>query len=425
MAVANLLTLIDDIATILDDVAVYSKLAAKKTAPVLGDDLAVNAEQVTGVKANRELPVVWAVTKGSLINKCILVPIALLISAVYPPLIQWLLMLGGAFLCFEGAEKILHSFSAEKQHAVKATVNEKQKIRGAIRTDFILSAEIIVIALGSMAKLDFTMQAIVLSIFALGITVLVYGLVAGIVKLDDAGLALLQSNVAIGKKLGSAILWFAPHLMKSLSVLGMLAMLLVGGGILVHGVELLHHLQITAGQWLADMGFGFFSGVFEQLLILVFGLIVGLVLALIHSVVAKKAVAAKAVKPVFSPHSDFSGQNLSGQDFSPGKNKQRSELFGSNFTGANLSHCNFSEADLRNCNFTDADLSGANFTNAGLSGSVFNNTRMQASLFKDTRLFDIEHQYADFSDAIMATRYQGKSSKMADKNADRDGVELL
>lgn len=282
MAIANLLTLIDDVATVLDDVAVYSKLAVQKTAPVLGDDLAVNAEQVSGVKANRELPVIWQVAKGSLLNKCILVPIALLISVVYPPLVQWLLMLGGAFLCFEGAEKILHIFSKDKTHGVAETIDEKQKIKGAIRTDFILSAEIIVIALGSMGELDFPILVLTLSLFALGITVFVYGLVAGIVKLDDAGFALQQSDNAVLAKFGAGILWFAPFFMKSLSTLGMLAMFLVGGGILVHGIPSLHHLQVAVGEFVSTFGISLIASIAEQLLIFVIGLVIGLMLALLH-----------------------------------------------------------------------------------------------------------------------------------------------
>ncbi len=244
MAVANLLTLLDDIATVLDDVAVYSKLAAKKTAPVLGDDLAVNAEQVSGVKASREIPVVWAVAKGSFLNKLILVPLALLISAVYPPLIDVLLLLGGLFLCFEGAEKIMHKVLHKQEDKEAVVVDEKQKIKGAIRTDFILSAEIIVIALGAMTSLAFMNRVFALSFFAIAITVLVYGLVAGVVKLDDLGLYLKQKTSAAAQKIGSAILWFAPKMMKGLAWVGTLAMFLVGGGIVIHAVPFFHHLQL-------------------------------------------------------------------------------------------------------------------------------------------------------------------------------------
>lgn len=259
MAASSLLALIDDIATILDDVAVMSKVAAKKTAGVLGDDLALNAEQVSGVKADRELPVVWAVAKGSFLNKLILVPSALLISAIYPPLIIILLVLGGLYLCFEGFEKVFHKLFHKQQaeqeaqdflNQVKADNAdleklEKQKIKGAIRTDFILSAEIIVIVLGSVQASPMLNQILVLSGLAVAFTVGVYGLVAGIVKLDDLGLYLLETGNSFKKRLGQFLLSFAPFLMKSLSVIGTLAMFLVGGGILVHDIPVLHHFEET------------------------------------------------------------------------------------------------------------------------------------------------------------------------------------
>lgn len=263
MAGSSFFALFDDIAVLLDDIALMSKVAAKKTAGVLGDDLALNAQQVTGVNADRELPVVWAVAKGSLINKAILVPAALAISALVPWLITPLLMLGGIYLCFEGSEKILHLLfhkkaqqvhaeqvrEAVKDETVDMVAYEKDKIKGAIRTDFILSAEIIVIALGTAAAASLIMQALVLSVIALGITVGVYGTVAGIVRMDDAGLYLLQKNSSFANALGRFLLWFAPKLMKFLSVFGTAAMFLVGGGILVHGAPLvaeqMHHLE----QW--------------------------------------------------------------------------------------------------------------------------------------------------------------------------------
>lgn len=272
MAASSLLTLIDDIATLLDDIAVMSKVAAKKTAGVLGDDLALNAQQVSGVKADRELPVVWAVAKGSLKNKLILVPSALAISALVPWLITPLLMLGGAFLCFEGFEKLAHKFlharaedeahHAEQLHAVSnpeldLVSFEKDKIKGAIRTDFILSAEIIVITLGTVAASAFTRQVAVLSVIALVMTIGVYGLVAGIVKLDDGGLYLSQrpgdnSLAGMQRAFGRFLLRAAPYLMKALSVAGTVAMFLVGGGILVHGIpgshELVHHLASALGS---------------------------------------------------------------------------------------------------------------------------------------------------------------------------------
>lgn len=263
MASGSLLALIDDIATILDDVALMSKVAAKKTAGVLGDDLALNAQQVAGVNPDRELPVVWAVARGSLKNKAILVPAALAISAFIPWAITRLLMIGGLFLCFEGCEKLAHKFlhspdedrrhHGELLHAVSdASVDmvalENEKIKGAVRTDFILSAEIIVISLGTVAAAPFGQQVAVLAAIAVVMTVGVYGLVAGIVKLDDAGLYLSRFSNAALKMFGDALLTGAPMLMKALSVLGTIAMFMVGGGILMHGVPALHHLVDSAAE---------------------------------------------------------------------------------------------------------------------------------------------------------------------------------
>jgi uncharacterized protein len=257
MAGASLLALIDDIATILDDVSVMTKVAAKKTAGVLGDDLALNAQQVSGVNADRELPVVWAVAKGSLKNKAILVPAALAISAFAPWAVTPLLMLGGAFLCYEGFEKLAHKFLHSKQEddahhveLVDALVDpkvdmvafEKEKVQGAVRTDFILSAEIIVISLGTVAAASFGEQVAVLVGIALIMTVGVYGLVAGIVKLDDGGLYLSRKNGRVAQGIGRAILRIAPYMMKALSVLGTAAMFMVGGSILTHGIPAVHHL---------------------------------------------------------------------------------------------------------------------------------------------------------------------------------------
>ena len=263
---SSLLALLDDIATILDDVSVMTKVAAKKTAGVLGDDLALNAQQVSGVAAARELPVVWAVAKGSLVNKAILVPAALAISSFIPWAVTPLMMIGGAFLCYEGFEKLAHRWlhrGAEDAHrkqlaqavadpAVDLMALEKEKIKGAVRTDFILSAEIIVISLGTVAAAPLPQRIAVLVGIALIMTVGVYGLVAGIVKLDDAGLHLHQSTgesafARFRRALGSAILRAAPYLMKGLSIAGTAAMFLVGGGILAHGVLPLHHAaQVVA-----------------------------------------------------------------------------------------------------------------------------------------------------------------------------------
>jgi uncharacterized protein len=257
MAAGSLLALLDDIATILDDVAVLTKAAAQKTAGVIGDDLALNAQQVTGVRAERELPVVWAVAKGSFLNKLVLVPSALAISAIAPALVLPLLMVGGAYLCYEGFEKLAHRFlharaEDDAQHAALASALadpavdlvalERAKIRGAIRTDFVLSAEIVVITLGTVADAGFALQVSVLSGIAILMTVGVYGLVAGIVKLDDLGLYLSRKRSRPARELGAAILRAAPWLMKALAVAGTAAMFLVGGGILAHGIPVLHRL---------------------------------------------------------------------------------------------------------------------------------------------------------------------------------------
>ncbi|MBK9375700.1 MAG: DUF808 domain-containing protein [Holophagales bacterium] len=295
MPASGFLALLDDIATILDDVAILTKVAAKKasmvaddvavlsqaaakkTAGVLGDDLALNAEQVTGVRADRELPVVWAVFKGSMVNKVILVPAALVISAVAPWAVTPLLMIGGLFLCFEGFEKVahklLHGKDEDEAHRAKLTAAllrpdvdlakvEKEKIKGAVRTDFVLSAEIVTISLGTVAAAPFVTRLSVLSAIALVMTVGVYGLVAAIVKLDDLGLYLGRSEGAsalarLRRSFGSGILKAAPVLMRVLSIAGTAAMFLVGGGILVHGIPPLHHLAeglAARGGFVATLG---------------------------------------------------------------------------------------------------------------------------------------------------------------------------
>ena len=292
MAGTSLLALIDDIATILDDVSVMTKVAAKKTAGVLGDDLALNAQQVTGVSADRELPVVWAVARGSLINKAILVPAALAISAFAPWAVTPLLMLGGAFLCFEGFEKLAHKFlhsaaedAAHHEEQARALASsgvdmvafERDKIKGAVRTDFILSAEIIAITLGVVQNAPFANQVAVLGGIALLMTVGVYGFVAGIVKLDDVGLYLSRQASAAARVLGRGILVAAPWLMRALSVLGTAAMFLVGGGILTHGIGPLHHAIEAAS---AAVGGGVAGGLVSTLIDGLTGVIAGgLVLA--------------------------------------------------------------------------------------------------------------------------------------------------
>ena len=288
MAGSSLLALIDDISAVLDDVASMTKVAARKTAGVLGDDLALNAQQVTGVRADRELPVVWAVAKGSLLNKAILVPAALLISAVAPWLVVPLLMFGGLFLCYEGAEKLLHKLLHRheddgKQARLDALADpdidlvafERDKIRGAVRTDFILSAEIIAITLGTVASASFVNQLAVLSTIALVITLGVYGLVAGIVKLDDAGLYLSQRSSAFAQSLGRGLLALAPWLMKTLSVVGTAAMFMVGGGILSHGLPPVETALHHAAEWAAQ-DVGLLSALLPTLFNALLGIVAGL-----------------------------------------------------------------------------------------------------------------------------------------------------
>ncbi|MFV1871904.1 MAG: DUF808 domain-containing protein [Oleiphilus sp.] len=292
MATSNFFALLDDIATLLDDVALMSKTATKKTAGVLSDDLALNAHQVSGVKPDRELPVVWAVAKGSFVNKVILVPIALLISFFLPWLIAPLLMAGGAYLCFEGMEKVWGIFfhpedeakrKAERRQAMSTQellALEQQKIKGAIRTDFILSAEIIVISLEVMKEFPLLKQCIALSVVAICITIAVYGLVALIVKIDDIGLHLSSLGKKWANYLGQALLWFAPQLMKGLSFFGTVAMFLVGGGIWFHAIDVLHHIDhgladlieinIAAG-WLQSLSTSLASVLWQGII----GLIVG------------------------------------------------------------------------------------------------------------------------------------------------------
>ncbi|MDU6685499.1 MAG: DUF808 domain-containing protein [Enterobacteriaceae bacterium] len=285
MAGSSLLTLLDDIATLLDDISVMGKLAAKKTAGVLGDDLSLNAQQVTGVRANRELPVVWSVAKGSLLNKVILVPLALLISAFIPWAVTPLLMIGGAFLCFEGVEKVLHTLEARKhketQEAREQRLNamasqdprefERDKVKGAIRTDFILSAEIVAITLGIVAEAPLLNQVLILSGIAVLVTIGVYGLVGIIVKLDDMGYWLAEKRAALAQALGKSLLFIAPWLMKILSVVGTLAMFLVGGGIVVHGIAPLHH----AIEHMAQGSNTFVAALLPLLANLVLGFIIG------------------------------------------------------------------------------------------------------------------------------------------------------
>lgn len=295
MAGSSLLTLLDDIATLLDDISMMGKLAAKKTAGVLGDDLSLNAQQVSGVRANRELPVVWSVAKGSMLNKVILVPLALLISAFIPWAVTPLLMIGGAYLCFEGVEKVVHTLHERKhkgddtacQQRLEAIAQqdpgsyERDKVKGAIRTDFILSAEIVAITLGIVADAPLLNQVLILSGIAVLVTVGVYGLVGVIVKLDDMGYWLVEKSSALAQAVGKGLLVVAPWLMKILSVVGTLAMFLVGGGIVVHGVGPLHHaiegFAVQQASWIAML--------LPTLANLVLGFILGaVVLAVVNGV---------------------------------------------------------------------------------------------------------------------------------------------
>lgn len=305
---SGLLLLLDDIATILDDVAVMSKMAAKKTAGVLGDDLALNAQQVAGVKADRELPVVWSVAKGSFVNKLILVPLALIISVVAGWLINPLLMIGGLFLCYEGVEKLVHMWH-ERQHKAESTAPaeeeqfsqfaglseeelmqmEKDKIKGAVRTDFILSAEIVVISLGTVAAASLMTKIMVLSTIAIVMTVGVYGLVAMIVKIDDFGLYLTQQASSAKQSLGRGLLAFAPMLMKTLSVVGTVAMFLVGGGIVNHVVPFLHHFSEHTIDRVNDVPHvgSVLGSVSEMLINLGIGLIAGAIVLIVVSLIQK------------------------------------------------------------------------------------------------------------------------------------------
>ncbi|WP_347253013.1 DUF808 domain-containing protein [Leminorella grimontii] len=310
MAGSSLLALLDDIATALDDVALMTKMAAKKTSGVLGDDLALNAQQVTGVRADRELPVVWAVAKGSFLNKLILVPLALAISAFIPWAVTPLLMLGGIFLCFEGVEKLAHRFfhKDDKAHAqggepeVKTpeeiAAYEKEKIKGAVRTDFILSAEIIAITLGTVAGATLSQQLTVMSSIAIIMTIGVYGLVAGIVKLDDVGFYLAKKKAAALRTVGNGLVNVTPYLMKTLSVVGTAAMFMVGGGILTHGIpavsrviEGIAHSALAAVPGIAGR---IIHALTPTLLNMAFGVVAGAVALLLVMLVGKMRSSAKA-----------------------------------------------------------------------------------------------------------------------------------
>lgn len=304
---SSLLILLDDIATVLDDVAVMSKMAAKKTAGVLGDDLALNAQQVSGVRAERELPVVWGVAKGSFVNKLILVPLALLISVIAPWLINPLLMVGGLFLCYEGVEKVLHSLQHKKattEEAAEAEFNaietdlakfEKEKIKGAIRTDFILSAEIVVISLGTVATAAFGTKVMVLSAIAIIMTIGVYGFVAMIVKIDDLGLYLTKQASGFKQTVGRGLLAFAPKLMKTLTIVGTIAMFLVGGGIITHTIPWFHHFtedSVDYVQHLPTMG-NIIGAVTPTLINLGIGFVAGLLVLIMVSVIQKMKSKSK------------------------------------------------------------------------------------------------------------------------------------
>ncbi len=298
---SSLLLLLDDIATVLDDVAVMSKMAAKKTAGVLGDDLALNAQQVSGVRADRELPVVWRVAKGSFVNKLILVPLALFISVIAPWLINPLLVIGGLFLSYEGVEKILHTLQHKKAQSAKEAqleliqteqdlaTYESEKIKGAVRTDFILSAEIVVISLGTVAAAGFLTKVTVLSLIAIAMTVGVYGFVALIVKIDDIGLYLTEQATNFKQRIGRGLLAFAPILMKTLSVVGTAAMFLVGGGIINHAIPFVHHFTEDTVEYVQDiptMG-SIVGSVTPMLMNLVVGILAGILVMIVVALVQK------------------------------------------------------------------------------------------------------------------------------------------
>ncbi|MGE9549781.1 DUF808 family protein [Erwinia amylovora] len=297
MAGSSLLTLLDDIATLLDDISVMGKVAAKKTAGVLGDDLSLNAQQVSGVRANRELPVVWGVAKGSFLNKLILVPLALVISALAPWAITPLLMVGGAYLCYEGVEKVFHSLHKDKSEKTdqareqrlrnlgkqEAAEFEKKKVKGAVRTDFILSAEIVAITLGIVSEAPLLNQVLILSGIAILVTIGVYGIVACIVKIDDLGLWLKQKSSSLAQGIGGALLAMAPWMMKVLSVVGTVAMFLVGGGIIAHGIPLVHHV---ISDFTADYS-GLMASLLSNLANLVLGFIVGSIVLSVVNLIAR------------------------------------------------------------------------------------------------------------------------------------------
>lgn len=297
--------LLDDIALLLDDVAVLTKVAARKNAGILGDDLALNAEQVAGVKADRELPVVWAVAKGSFVNKLILVPAALALAAFVPWAITPLMILGGAFLCYEGATKVFKRFFVSKKQAqadhaklvaaiadqeVDMVQFEKDKIKGAIRTDFILSAEVIVITLGTLAAATpIVTKLAVVSIMALAMTVGVYGLVAVIVKLDDLGVRLKATTSNVQQAIGDAILFVAPRFMKLLSIAGTIAMFMVGGGILTHSwAAFYERVQAIAAAWQTKIGG--LASLFPMVIDLIVGLVLGAILAIVVSAITRAFV---------------------------------------------------------------------------------------------------------------------------------------
>jgi predicted DNA repair protein MutK len=273
---SGLLALLDDMALLMDDIAMMSKMATKKTAGIVGDDLAVSATQLTGSAASRELPIVWAVTKGALVNKVIIVPLALLINWLLPMLLPYFLLLGGLYLCFEGAEKVIdwchnekrgitESLSAMQMTPEALMALEKEKIKGAIRTDFVLSIEIVLIALSALSQASFLTQAIALSVTALGITLLVYGVVACLVRMDDVGLYLERQKVNWKKNIGEAILWVAPNMLRVIGVVGTLAMLLVGGELLAHVAHDAWHFPVESWQkryfgWLANFQFQILTG---------------------------------------------------------------------------------------------------------------------------------------------------------------------
>lgn len=278
---SGIFAVLDDIAALMDDVAVASKIATKKTAGILGDDLAVNADKATGFVSSRELPVLWAITKGSFLNKLIIVPIALLLNYLFPIAIKVVLVLGGLYLAYEGVEKIVHYFFPSHSHEEtpeNTDTAEKDKIKSAISTDFILSVEIVIIALGTVLEKSLLIQILTVSVVSVVATVGVYGIVAMIVRMDDAGTAMIQKygEKAWLGRFGSLLIRLLPIIIRALGVIGTVALILVAGGIFAHNIEVLHHFLPNLPSLLSETILGILGGLVGMLLMFVFGKIKGI-----------------------------------------------------------------------------------------------------------------------------------------------------